>query len=216
MQMQPNPARAGGVRARPTASGHSALPRRRRPFIWKPGQVLTDCDVLLSGRGAGGPAGRGPSDRTPSSLENAQRGIAGLLPWVFYTQYFFFRPSLIDILNETPYFHARAQIPRSCSPPPRFHRYSLEERLQFPNITAPLSPLRLRRTAPASPRVWEWGRAGQVSPPARGSQPEEAGLACGVARGSRRITRISLLGTFEAISLLTWLEAAAQSPLVRP
>lgn len=73
MQMWTNPARARGVRARrPTASGHSALLRRPWPFIWKPSQVLTDCDVLLlTGRGR---AGRGPSDRTPSSLQYAYRG----------------------------------------------------------------------------------------------------------------------------------------------
>lgn len=64
MQMRPNPSPAGGVRARPTASGHSELPRRRRPFIWKPGQVLTDCDVLL-GPGAGARRGADPGTERP-------------------------------------------------------------------------------------------------------------------------------------------------------
>lgn len=71
----------------------------------------------LGGRGPGGEGTKRQNALQPGKrLEgNSWTSLVG-----FLHPCFFFHPSLIDFLNETPYFHAQAQIPLLAAPHPNF------------------------------------------------------------------------------------------------
>lgn len=168
-----NPARARGVRARLTASGHSALPRRRRALHMEAGPRADRLRrVLGPGAGAGGSRSGGRVTEGPPARKTESWSSPRLSSPVFFIGPVFYHLSFCPLC-----FTANTYIPR-------LRPYFPEQHLKGPKWTAGPRGCAERgggggtaQTWPGSPEGLRRGTGGRLGAASQPRARRETGAA---------------------------------------